>query len=317
MRSTFSNFYIYQIRDANKAVTGIVANLSIKDIGTNVQVLAHESLEYEKVGRYERYLRREKQQGNPSILFYAEPQKEIKDIIESVVNNCLPNKKILNEGVEHLLWDIESEIAIKHLAKHMHDIKKLYIADGHHRYAACLNAAKIEQSIESFLCWIVPGEDLTIVPYQRIFRILGATDNAEIMETIAQRFTLLPHNADNVEALLFYANNELFCIKCKECQHEDVLEISVCVDKHLREIENIEIDLINKDRGECLQIMRENKLKFGMLMPDISVNTIVKTADKHQLLPVNFTCFSPKPINKIDAVSYAALQLDGCVSRTV
>ena len=119
------------------------------------------------------------------------------------------------DGVTHSLWRITDEAVINDLCADFAQ-RKLYIADGHHRYETALNykahvreqsgtdAADGELPSDYVMMMLVDMQNpgLVVFPTHRIVRDLPAFDAAELLGRLAGDFTLTDIAADCIEAEL-------------------------------------------------------------------------------------------------------------------
>ncbi len=115
------------------------------------------------------------------------------------------------EGVTHRLWAVTDKNAIESICKEFAD-KKLYIADGHHRYETALNYRNychengIGNGAEDYVMMMLvdmehPG--LLVLPTHRIVRDLADFDFEAVMKKCAEYFDIEPLcGTDTIESVL-------------------------------------------------------------------------------------------------------------------
>ena len=116
-----------------------------------------------------------------------------------------------NEGVTHRLWAVTDEKENEILCKKFAD-KKLYIADGHHRYETALNYRNYcrenglaDEGRDYVMMMLVdmdhPG--LLVLPTHRIVRDLESFDAEALLKDCAQYFDITDHSdTSTIEAAL-------------------------------------------------------------------------------------------------------------------
>ena len=124
----------------NKTVTryGLTALVRIEPFSKGV-ILPHEKT-FSKV-KSERLGLLQKCHANFSPIFslYSDPQNKILGFIKDAVLNKSPDMDFMDDkGSRHKLWRITDRVLHEHIADAMKN-KKLFIADGHHRYETSLN----------------------------------------------------------------------------------------------------------------------------------------------------------------------------------
>ncbi|MEO7069581.1 MAG: DUF1015 family protein [Nostocoides sp.] len=95
----------------------------------------------------------------------------------------------------HVLWLVEEPADIKTLQSAFAAMGTLYVADGHHRSAAAARVAAAHPDIEGtdvFPVVVFPGEELTILPYNRVVADLVRRSPAEFLESLGTAYDVRP-----------------------------------------------------------------------------------------------------------------------------
>lgn len=124
-----------------------------------------------------------------------------------------------NDNVTHRLWIVTDEAVISKLVADFAD-RKLYIADGHHRYETALNYrnycrdngfSKEGDAQDYQMIYLVDMEHpgLVVFPTHRLVRDLPDFDKAKALELCAEYFDITPYNGvENMEKELEKLYNE-------------------------------------------------------------------------------------------------------------
>ena len=105
------------------------------------------------------------------------------------------------DGVTHKMWCVYDQAAIAALCAKMAD-KKLYIADGHHRYETSLNDKKFchdnmqEPENSDYVCMMLvnmENDGLVVFPTHRIVRDLPDFDYNAVVERCKDYFEITPY----------------------------------------------------------------------------------------------------------------------------
>ncbi len=124
-----------------------------------------------------------------------------------------------NDNVTHRLWFVTDEAVISKLVADFAD-RKLYIADGHHRYETALNYrnycrdngfSKEGDAQDYQMIYLVDMEHpgLVVFPTHRLVRDLPDFDKAKALELCAEYFDITPYNGvENMEKELEKLYNE-------------------------------------------------------------------------------------------------------------
>ncbi len=118
------------------------------------------------------------------------------------------------EGVTHRMWRITDETEVAKICAQFAD-RKLYIADGHHRYETALryrdsvSGAGASDYVMMFLI-NMDNDGLVVFPTHRIVRDLESFDTAAILDGCREDFEVLEVGKDDIETLLSekYAENK-------------------------------------------------------------------------------------------------------------
>ena len=116
-----------------------------------------------------------------------------------------PTSKITDaDGVIHSLWCVTDEEIISKVSRKFDD-KKLYIADGHHRYETALNFHKhlcetgvsTAESQSGYVCMMLvnmENDGLVVFPTHRIVRDLENFDKNALLEKCSEYFEITDEN---------------------------------------------------------------------------------------------------------------------------
>lgn len=148
---------------------------------------------------------------------YMDGDGSVFDLINSSSQGAPDSEFTDGDNVTHKLWCVSDPSVISAIAAKMSD-KKLYIADGHHRYETALNYQKYVQDNldESGTSDYVPmmlvnmeNSGLVVFPTHRIVRDLSGFDYNAVCEKCREYFTVTPYlNREKGEQGLERAYNE-------------------------------------------------------------------------------------------------------------
>jgi uncharacterized protein (DUF1015 family) len=86
---------------------------------------------------------------SPIFLLYDDKVGTVTSILEEAVSSSKPVIDIEVSGEKHKLWRLQEEDSIKRITSFMSD-KKVYIADGHHRYEVAKNYRNAQRGLEGY-----------------------------------------------------------------------------------------------------------------------------------------------------------------------
>ncbi|MCX7658099.1 MAG: DUF1015 domain-containing protein [Oscillospiraceae bacterium] len=141
----------------------------------------------------------------------------------SLVDSCSfgkPDMEVVDgDGTIHRMWCVFDENVISKLSK-IFEQKKLYIADGHHRYETALNFHKhlcekgISNELSGYVCMMLvnmENEGLEVFPTHRIVKGLADFNPQKLIKACEEYFDIINENGvQNIESHLreFYQKGE-------------------------------------------------------------------------------------------------------------
>lgn len=132
---------------------------------------------------------------------YTDSDGSVFEIIEKA-SSCVPDSEFTDgDGVTHRLWCVSDQATVKAVCEKMAD-KKLYIADGHHRYETALNYQKyVGDSLDeigssdyvTMMLVNMENPGLVVFPTHRIVRDLPEYDFKAVCERCEEYFEVTPY----------------------------------------------------------------------------------------------------------------------------
>ncbi|MCK4335330.1 MAG: DUF1015 domain-containing protein [Candidatus Aenigmarchaeota archaeon] len=192
----------FEVSGEKKERTGFVAVVELEEFGKNI--LPHEfTLKGPKIGRR---LLLEKTKANFGQIFsiYLDQEKRIDSILGKEKKKPPEFDVTDEEGIRHRFWVINDEEMIKGVAEEMRD-KKVFIADGHHRYETSLEYSKDhpENGKAKYTMMTLvnmKNEGLVILPTHRLVNELEPFDREQLIDRLKQNF--------DIETIEFEETNE-------------------------------------------------------------------------------------------------------------
>lgn len=158
---------------------------------------------------------------------YSDPLRETAKIIDEL-SACEPDDTFTdNAGVTHSLWAVPENEKTAEIFNQFAN-RKLYIADGHHRYETALNYRKYcrenginEPNSEYIMMFLIEMENpgLVVFPTHRIVRDLPDFDAQKILEKAEKYFSVSSVSKENSQEFLDAAYNKgekAFVMVCGE-----------------------------------------------------------------------------------------------------
>ena len=185
-----------------KRVRGLVCRVRLEDFSTGVVLPHEETLSKAKEDRFQ-LLSATRCNFSSIYSLYQDPEGVTARRLENLAQSCPPRHAFSDGLVTHRLWVINDPVAIAALQEDFAG-RRLYIADGHHRYETGLRYRDTLQAQGAYL----PGADfimmtltdmadsgLVVFPTHRLVRGLDGFDSAALLEACREHFALAPQES--------------------------------------------------------------------------------------------------------------------------
>ena len=313
---------VYRQRWGSHQQTGLVALASVDeyDHGT---IKKHELTRPVKEADRVRIIATHESQSGPVLLFFRRP-KTLDHWLESVTSTSPDSQFVAADGVEHTVWSVRDEAAIRRVVEDFQTIETMYIADGHHRSAAASNvrAARRKSSApasstheDGFLAVIFPHDELQILPYNRVVRDLNGLTPTQFVDALAPHFELqlTPQPGDPpsagfdmyLEGRWHRATPKPLEDKSVEIGHDPVrsLAVSVLTERVLSPLLGIvdqrsdpRIDFVGGVRGvkQLAGMVDQGDWAVAFWLYPTTVDELMAVSDAERIMPPKSTWFEPK-----------------------
>jgi uncharacterized protein (DUF1015 family) len=245
--------------------------------------------------------------------------------VEETINQTTPVYDFTApDGIQHTVWILPenyNETIINGFAS----VKKLYIADGHHRAASAARARKVkmeknpahkgDEEYNFFIAVIFPAEQLKILPYNRIVKDLNGKNPDEVLNEISEKF-ILEKTKEKEPAdkrnFCMYLDGKWYSLKPRDSILASIslsdsvgstLDISILQDFLLNPVLGIDdqrtnkrIDFVGGIRGtkELEKLVDSGKAAVAFSLYPVSVDDLMRIADAGEIMPPKSTWFEPK-----------------------
>jgi len=217
--------YIYEMEFSangveNQKVKGFISLVKLEEFSKGIVLPHEETLSKAKTDRFN--LMSETFCNFSQIYsLYMDEDNSTFNIVEGNSNRKADVEITDNDGVIHRLWSVYDSEVISKISDKFED-KKLYIADGHHRYETALNFHKHlcekgvsnDESQSGFVCMMLvnmENDGLVVFPTHRIVRDLPDFDAQNVLEKCKEYFEISTEKTlDGLEKSLsdLYKNGE-------------------------------------------------------------------------------------------------------------
>lgn len=318
----------YELKGETKRIGGYIARVGLAEHDEGVIIPHENTLSGPKADRFE-LLKITGCSFSPVYALFEDKTRALAAHTKRSIAEK-PEAEFYAEGDLHRFWVISDNEKYQPVCNLFAD-KKLFIADGHHRYETALNfrrhlrenGIKVEgdhpaNSVMMLLCDIDdPG--LTVLPIHRLLHSLPGFDAEALLRQWSKDFNITclqnPENAETElskyaaqNAFGFYeGGNDWYLLTLKtpisSADPLDTLDVSVL---HKLILEPIGIDRENmaaqknleytKSAQELIAGVQSGKYNAGFFMNGTKVSQITAVAGVGKKMPQKSTWFYPKPV---------------------
>jgi len=312
------SFYVYKIVNREGDIfNGIVAAASIEDYKKDVIKKHEDTIEYRE-NVFKEYLKTVGFNAEPVLLTYPD-----NDVLSKLISEKQTERAEFEFTTTyrdtHYLWVINDDEKIKAFCSEFSKIKRLYIADGHHRSASSvllgneLNNTEASDSYNYFMSYLIPESELLIHEYNRLVKDLnGMTKEAFLIELdamfrIENRGNTL-YKPSNKHHFSMYLDGEFYSLYLRKNNYTinnalDALDTQILFKTILQPILGIH-DMRNDQRldyshGKSDLVTIKTKVdsgafKVGFGLVPITISELKSIADEHLIMPPKSTFIEPK-----------------------
>lgn len=313
-----SAYYVYKIVNREGDIfNGIVAAASIEDYKKDVIKKHEDTIEYRE-NVFKEYLKTVGFNAEPVLLTYPDNDTISKLILEKQQERAEFEFTTTYRDT-HYLWIIDDAEKIEVLKSEFSKIKRLYIADGHHRSASSvllsdeLKGNNNSESYNYFMSYLIPESELLIHEYNRLVKDLnGKSKEAFLIELdamfrIENRGKTL-YKPSNKHHFSMYLDGEFYSLYLRKDNYAinnalDALDTQILFKTILQPILGIN-DMRNDQRldyshGKSDLVTIKTKVdsgefKVGFGLVPITINELKSIADEHLIMPPKSTFIEPK-----------------------
>ena len=309
-------YYIYQLIMNGKSQTGLVCGSSVDDYENDL-IKKHEFTRPEKEQDRINHIKTTGAQTGNVFLAYRNVTE-----IDAVINNWKKDKNpvydlLADDKIQHTIWIINDDATITKISRlFSENVPCTYIADGHHRAAS---AAKVRQALgkvapkgaDIFLTTLFPSDQLYIMDYNRLVKDLNGLSTAELLDKLADKFTVEKAEGAFSPAILhefgLYLDKQWYKMVAKPGTYTNdpigILDVSILQENLLAPILDIKdqrtdkrIDFVGGIRGlgELEKRVDSGEMAIAISLHPVSIQQLFDIADSGNVMPPKSTWFEPK-----------------------
>lgn len=188
-------YYLYELTMDGRVQSGLVGCVSVDDYLNGI-VKEHEATRVEKEMDRINHIRGCKAQTGPIYLAYRHDE-----VLAGIYDRAREGEPLFDfvaaDGVRHRGFVID-EADYPQIEERCRAMKRVYIADGHHRVAAAAEVAKARRRARGskpggyqcdwFLAVLFADSELEILPYDRVVHDLNGLEPDEFLDELRSRF---------------------------------------------------------------------------------------------------------------------------------
>lgn len=306
--------YLYQQQMGNHVQTGIAAVCHIEDYENDI-IKKHEKTRKDKEDDRTRLIGTLNANTGPVFLTYRESPT-----IDALVNATLtttPSADFTSpDGIAHRVWKITDPSALVEAFTH---IPVSYVADGHHRTASAVRVGRERRAANPnhqgtedynwFLCVLFPGNQLRILPYNRLVKDLNGHSTEAFLRAVSATFRVSPNATSTPEKpgdIRMYLNGSWYSLTWAPAPDADPigrLDVTGLQERLLQPLLGVDdprtskrIDFVGGIRGtqELEKRVDSGECAVAFSMFPTTVQQLMDIADAGQIMPPKSTWFEPK-----------------------
>lgn len=309
------SLYFYRLRMGSHAQIGVAGCYSIDDYDRDL-IKKHERTRRDKEDDRTRHIVSLRAQTGPVFLTYRASTK-IDNEATRVISTPPLFDLVAVDGVQHTIWRLDSE-ASTCLVQAFSKVQALYIADGHHRAASAARARRELRAREAgdtgvaacdtFLGVAFPGNQMKILPYNRIVKDLAGLSSKEFLERVGEAFELNEGSSSPTrkgELAMFLDGTWRQLLSKNEVAVGGTagLDVSVLQEKLLKPILGItdvrtdkRIGFVGGVRGtvELEKLVESGEAAVAFSMFPVTIEDLLSVSDANGIMPPKSTWFEPK-----------------------
>jgi uncharacterized protein (DUF1015 family) len=331
------HFYLYQqtyripdTQTERKRIT-LFAALKLEPLGEGT-VYPHEKTHAKAKQDRMKLIREVKTNLSPVFGLYEDNQHVVKKLLSNRNNELLYDFKD-TKHIRHELWKINDEVSSQKIQK-MFGNKKIFIADGHHRYETALayrdhvrSKHKNNGQLPSDFIYIglcnMADAGLEILPIHRVLTQIKHFNSEEFLKSLSRYFHvhstslkqlqfLLTHQKPNHVIGLYWGGSHAYWIcpksmglardamprgRAKEWYELDVNWVSFFILKKVFKLSDHDLDAsctYTPSFKEAVSLVKKKKAKLTVLLRPTPLESVKKICLKKERMPQKSTFFYPK-----------------------
>lgn len=323
-------FYLYEqeytFANQKYTRTGFIGLVKLEELGKG-SILPHEKTLSTPLEDRFNLIKEVKANLSQVFSLYMDPERKLERLFNYIKKNIPDASAVDDDGVKNTIWLITNDRDIESLVEFMKE-KKLYIADGHHRYATALKYRDLRRAEEGvgeneekdydFIMTMMVNfydEGLKVFPTHRIIKVEDVFNEIEFLKSVNKNFVIVENIEDihsfmsdsSVVKFVLYMNSKFYGLILRDEPLEKLHPIYRKVNTYILSelilkncLSRDENELSKKNRIIYVHSMDElyrsvnNLRSIAFILPPVDLNIIREIAEHNLYMPQKSTYFYPK-----------------------
>ena len=307
-------FAWYRLAIGDHAQTGLVAEVAIRDYDEG-RIVRHEHTRAELEEDLAAFQRHVAADASPVALAYRADARMRAHAREATAGP--PHLRFTSDdGVEHTVWITAGADEVRDVCAAAVGLPRLYVTDGHHRFAAAARVAATARAAGSgpdaadqwLLAALFPDDELRILPFHRAVARLRGTTTADLLGALAGHVEVTtlehPDAPDHPHTFTAFVDGGWFRLAVPPdavgVDPLDALAVSVLQEHVLAPVFGVlepRIDpRLTYVAGDAVAVASHcvRHRAVGFMVRPTTMHELMTVADADAVMPPKSTLFSPK-----------------------
>jgi len=317
------NIYIYtqtfSYNGRKKTRTGFIVLLKLEDFGKNT-ILPHENTFSHPVQDRLNLLKIMDANSSPIFAMFSDPQKKVNKLLIQHKRKHHPDIVIKKDNILHKIWRMSDKVKIASIKKLLKG-RKVFIADGHHRYEAALNYKMQMQkrkkspskgsSFNYVMTYLAATADsgLAILATHRVLKIKARFRPQVLVRKLRKLFEIKKfstsekvfsymHNAGSERVLgAYFGKNRFYGLKLKHPRRKELdvtILHSLIIEQALNMGSGDETIYYTRDAQEAIKLVKGGRYHAALFLKPTTIRQVKRVASSGAKMPHKSTYFYPK-----------------------
>ena len=295
-------YYLYEQRCNLISYIGIIGLISSNDYNNN-NIKKHENTIHSREKMFIEYLEETRFQAD-AILLAHKKNNFLNKIYKKIKESRADYEFTTTDKVLHKLWKVSNNTTVDKITQEFKNIKKVYIADGHHR---CASTSKLKNN-NNMMSFLISEEQLRISSFNRLVKT--NIKDSELFNKLEINFYVKKTSLDvpkKQNEIIMFKSNHKYLLQPKKDSYIDNeicrLGVSILFNNILfpilnikdeRKTDRIEFYANNIDFSKVKNTMNNKSYNIAFFLKPITINEIKNVADNNKYMPPKSTYIEPK-----------------------